>query len=247
MERALFGGSTGAIYALLRRASLTTCPLSLRKSSVPDLVSQEEYTQIKSELESSLPPESRVKQVTLIARNVAVTAALALGRGHRTEQFLRALRRPLPRQWELQNEIEAAAAAEEVDLAAEQELEEEVEWEAPLAAELVHTAVRYEVTEAEEDIVKRNYKLSNVPRELQAQLDAYRDWRLAPLCYARSGNAVVDTLSPTITASRYGSSPSARRRRSCHRPSPSSAWPACQTSCKSGWTTRWSAVSCGRR
>ena len=97
MERALFGGSTGAIYALLRRASLSACLLSLKRSSVPGLVSGAEYDQLRAELETSLPLESRVKQVSLIARNVAVTAARAHGRGERSLKFFRALSQPLPR------------------------------------------------------------------------------------------------------------------------------------------------------
>lgn len=96
MESALFGGSTGAIYALLRRASLSACLLSLKRSSVPSL-SAAEYDQIRGELQASLPLESRVKQVTFIARNVAVTAARHHGRGERTLKFFRALSQPLPR------------------------------------------------------------------------------------------------------------------------------------------------------
>jgi hypothetical protein len=46
VERALYGWTSGAIYALLRRASLTECTLSLKRSSVPSLVSEAEYQQL---------------------------------------------------------------------------------------------------------------------------------------------------------------------------------------------------------
>ena len=73
-------------------------------------------------------------------------------------------------------------------------MEDLEELEAPLHAELLHTCVPYESTEAEHEAVK-HYKLERVPRELEAQLDAFRDWRLSPLCYARTGNAVVDVTA----------------------------------------------------
>ena len=59
---------------------------------------------------------------------------------------------------------------------------------------MLHTCVPYESTEAEQEAVK-HYKLERVPRELETQLDAFRDWRLSPLCYARTGNAVVDVTA----------------------------------------------------
>ena len=186
--------SQGAIYALLRRCSLSSTPLSLKRASVPSLVTAEEYSALLAELQESLPLESRVKQCTLLAVQNAVTCAHKLGRCERAERFLNALRSPLPRRWQLQAEIEQAAAENEADLAAEAELEDLEELEAPLHAELLHTCVPYESTEAEQEAVK-HYKLERVPRELEAQLDAFRDWRLSPLCYARTGNAVVDVTA----------------------------------------------------
>ena len=200
MERALFGGSTGAIYALLRRASLSACLLSLKRSSVPGLVSGAEYDQLRAELETSLPLESRVKQVSLIARNVAVTAARAHGRGERSLKFFRALSQPLPRcacrtdplptfadpralippplrhatrakrLWEIEAEREADAERNEVDLALEQEYEEELELETSLEAEL-HQMVGFE--EDAEDEQKASFTLSPVPPALQQEYKTY--------------------------------------------------------------------------
>ena len=79
----------------------------------------------------------------------------------------------------------------EDDLLLEDEIAAEEELEAPLHAELLHTAVPFEVTEAEQEAVKI-YKLDRIPPALEAQLTAFRDWRLEPLNYQRTGNAVVD-------------------------------------------------------
>ena len=79
----------------------------------------------------------------------------------------------------------------EEDLLLEDEIAAEEELEAPLHAELLHTAVPFEVTEAEQEAVKC-YKLDRLPPSLEAQFTAFRDWRLEPLNYQRAGNAVVD-------------------------------------------------------
>jgi hypothetical protein len=99
VERALYGGTSGAIYSLLRRASLTQCTLSLKRSSIPSLVTEAEYMLLLHELELSLPMESkgRVKHCCMIALNNAMSLARVLGRGSRTVAFLTALSQPVPR------------------------------------------------------------------------------------------------------------------------------------------------------
>ena len=91
----------------------------------------------------------------------------------------------------LQAQQETNDAALEEDLLLEDEIAAEEELEAPLHAELLHTAVPFEVTEAEQEAVKV-YKLDRVPPSLEAQFTAFRDWRLEALNYQRAGNAVVD-------------------------------------------------------
>ena len=194
VEEALYGSCTGALYRLLGRCSLSQAPLLLKASSVGEgLVTRAEYDFLIQTFQEGLPWESqgRVRSCTLLAANHVPALCLKLGRSERTTALLRALAQPLPRRWELEAEQEQHAANAEVDLLLEDELAEEEELEAPLHAELLHTAVPYEVTEAEQEAVKV-YKLERVPRALEAQLDAYRDWRLQPLNYARTGGAVVD-------------------------------------------------------
>ena len=67
-------------------------------------------------------------------------------------------------------------------MALEERIAEEEELEAPLHAELLHTCVPYEATEAEQEAVKV-YKLDRIPPALEAQFEAFRDWRLEPLNY----------------------------------------------------------------
>ena len=193
VERALYGGSSGAIYALLRRASLSTVVLSLKRSSIPSLVTEAEYAQLKRELELSLPIESqgRVKHCSLLALNNAVSAARVLGRGERSLAFLRGVGQPLPRLWEI--ELERAANNErlEVDLALEQEYDDELELETSLGAELVHMASFK--ADAEDDAkVEQSFTLSPVPPALVEAFSAYKDYRLEPLNRMRDGSMVVD-------------------------------------------------------
>ena len=102
VERALFGGdsaSSGAIYRALGRASLSTTPLSLRRASVPGLVTAEELSGLQRLLESTLDisARGRCKRVTLLAVNVCLSLARHLGRGPLTIKFIRTLHSPLPR------------------------------------------------------------------------------------------------------------------------------------------------------
>lgn len=167
--------------------------MTLRASSVPELCSRAEYDAILKLFHEDLPFESigRVRNISLVAVNHAVTAAKALGRSPRTIAFLQALATPLPRLWELEAEREQNAREHVEDVMIDDEIAAEEELEAPLHAELLHTAVPFEVTEAEQEAIKV-YKLERIPRELEAQFDSYRDWRLEPLNYQRTGNAVVD-------------------------------------------------------
>ena len=82
------------------------------------LVTQTEYDQIVVWLSESLPFESqgRVRQVQLIARAHAITAAQKLGRSGATMGLLRALASPLPRLWEALNEQEENSRNMEEDL-----------------------------------------------------------------------------------------------------------------------------------
>ena len=195
VEKALYGGNSGAMNKLLCRASLQRCPLALSKASVPSLVTDAELSSIRSILEASLDLDARgrVRSVTLLARSNAVAAAQYLGRSERTIAFLRCFSQPLPRMWELQAEQEQLEE-DEVDLVLESEIEDELELEMPLHAELLYTHVQSEVTQDEQEAVKR-WKLERIPPALEKQLESYRDWRLQPLNFQRAGNAIVDVTA----------------------------------------------------
>ena len=103
----------------MSRCSLAAAPLTVNKAAVTSgLVTQAEYDQIVVWLSESLPFESqgRVRQVQLIARAHAITAAQKLGRSDATMALLRALASPLPRLWEALNEQAALAADNLEDL-----------------------------------------------------------------------------------------------------------------------------------
>ena len=105
------------------RCSLAAAPLTVNKKAVADrLVTQQEYDTIVGWLSESLPLESqgRVRQVMLLAKAHAITCAQKLGRGEKTQAFLRCLAAPLPRLWEALNEQEANHAAMETDLLLEE-------------------------------------------------------------------------------------------------------------------------------
>ena len=98
---------------------MAVAPLTVNKKAVTDrLVTQQEFDQIVGWLSESLGFESqgRVRQVMLIAKAHAITCAQKLGRGEKTQAFLRCLAAPLPRLWEALNEQEANHADMETDL-----------------------------------------------------------------------------------------------------------------------------------
>ena len=183
------------VCAFLDRCSLSSAPFCVQRSSVPDLVTQAEFDELKALFSegASFEAQGRVRHLTLLATNHAVTAAKKLGRSEAGEAFLRCLRVELPRLWQLEAEREQNEVEGVLDLLIDDEIADE-EMEAPLHAELLHTCVPFESTAAEKEAVK-HYKLDRIPRDLQEQMDAFRDWRMAPLCYARTGNAVVDITS----------------------------------------------------
>lgn len=198
VERCLFGAAgNAACWRALQRLSMQSCPLSLKRASVPTLVTDEEYKELIRLLESTLDLDARgrCRAVTVLPVPVSVALAKSVGRSKATTAFLTALNEPVPRAWELAQESEDLRAQQRVDLLVEEELAEEEEWEAPLHAELLHTHVACEETEEERATIATLPKLARVPAGLEAQLRAYKDWRLCPLNYQRQGNAVVDVTA----------------------------------------------------
>ena len=189
LERAIYGAdhSGGAVYKLLFRHSLLGTTRMCDMAAVSrNLLTQEQYTTIISSLGNT-----RARKCNLIPLAVACMAVRTLGDGERTRNFLACFNQPIPRLWELRAEAAADEANEEVDLCIQDAIDNEEETEAPLHAELLHTMVPNEETPEEKELVKR-WKLDHVPQALVKQLESYRDWRLQPLNFQRSGNAVVD-------------------------------------------------------
>lgn len=198
LECCLYGGAgNAACWRALQRLSMQSCPLALKRASVPALVTDAEYRALLVLLESTLDlsARGRCRAVTLVPLPVSVALIKAAGRSDHTSRLLAALHEPLPRAWELQAEREALAEQRQLDYVLEDELAAEEEWEAPLVAELRHTHVAFEEPEQDKEAVSRAYRLDHVPPAVTSALQTYKDWRLSPLNYQRQGNAVVDVTA----------------------------------------------------
>ena len=176
-----------------RRVSLASAPMTLKAASVGTLCTRAEYDALLIMFEEDLPFESRgrVRNMTLLAVNHALTAARALGRGPRTIAFVQALG-TLPELWVAQAEQEANRARLEEDLLLNDRIEElELEEEScHIATELVQYVPL--AGDAEDDEKATSWTLPSVPAALKAELDAYSLHRTEPLNRQRDGSAVVD-------------------------------------------------------
>ena len=180
-----------------RRCSLQSAALALKKSSIPTLVTADEFAELVRLLSEGLPLESRgrVRNVTLIQVNHIATLCAKKGRDDRSIALLRGLSVELPRVWQLELEREENDANHEFDYNLQEELDDAYEFETPLHAELIHTMIPYEETAEEKEVVQRTWTLDRVPASLEKQFAEYKDWRLSPLNFQRQGNAVVDTTA----------------------------------------------------
>ena len=195
VSEALYGTHTGALHALLARCSLASAPLSLRRSSSE--VTPQEYEQLKTLLEEALSSaghyesKGRIKNLSILAVNHAVTAAHRLGRSPRTTAFLNALASPQPRAWLLLQEQEENTAAGEVDLLLDEEIEELDETDVHFGDELIQMAA-FETLADDEQKADATWKLTRLSGTLKAELEAYVKHRVNPINRARSGSACQD-------------------------------------------------------
>ena len=196
VEQCLYGSTGGgAVYRLLQRESLSSCPLALRKGSVlAGHVTAQEYDQFVKELEAISPLETRgrVRAVTVLSLNVAIKLAHAIGRGTKSIAFLRAMQTPLPRLWEALEEQDAnERELGGVDLALDHEIAELEEEDCHLALELVASHVPY-ATDEHDDERAASWRLPSVPAGLQTELDALVRFRTDPINRQRDGSCCVD-------------------------------------------------------
>ena len=163
--------------------------MTLKAASVGTLCTKAEYDRLLQLFQEDLPVESRgrVRNMTLLAVNHAITAARNLGRGPRTVAFIEALGTPLPPLWVAQAEQEANRANLEADLVLDERVEElELEEEScHLAAELVQFVPL--ASTPEDDEKAKSWTLPSIPAGLKAEPDAYTVHRTEPLNRARDG------------------------------------------------------------
>jgi hypothetical protein len=197
IERVLFCGgerSSGALYRLLERCSLSRATLLCNKKAVTDgLCTQAELEELLSLLREGIEAEhrGRVRCVSLLPVVHIKTLCTSLGRSATTVRLLEAMSTPLPQLWSMQMQQEEDAANGEVDLLLEDDVAELEEAEGDFAAELAAVYVPYD--EAEEEVAAPpNWKLPRVPDALVKELEAFSLHRTDPLVRAREGTACVD-------------------------------------------------------
>ena len=237
-----------------RRCSLQAAPLPLKKSSIPTLVTAEEYAELVRLFSEGLPLESqgRVRNVTLIGVNHIAALCAKKGRDERSIALLRGLSVELPRLWQLQLQAEEHAANQEVDLLLNDDIAEEEELETSLFAELHHMATFQEDADDEQKVL--NLALSPVPASVQAELKAYVDCAQSPsppLCLTALAFVAVSRVcarcpqtawSRSIACATEAASSSARRRTTCR--SSSGCWAGSRTPTAWRQVSRASAATC---
>ena len=200
IERVLFGGgdrSSGAMYRLLERCSLTRATLLCGKKAVTDkLITQAELDELLGLLREGLPSEhrGRVRCASLLPVAHIKTLCQSLGRSPTTVKLLEAMSTPLPQLWTLQMEQESNTAQGEVDYVLDEDLAELEEADADFAAELSAAYVPFvdEDEDEEETVAESSWKLPRVPEALTKELDQFKLHRTDPLVRAREGTACVD-------------------------------------------------------
>ena len=126
------GGSTGAIWKLLNAAGLGRTTLSINKAAVQtQLITQEELTACLAAFKTGLPADvidpcaaNKIRSTALIPVTAAAAIVRTFGRSEASMEWLRVFGQNVPQAWELQQQQEDDAAAGEVDLLLQDQLDE---------------------------------------------------------------------------------------------------------------------------
>ena len=202
LERVLYGNeaSTGAALKLVRRACVGDCVLTLRHASVAaGLVTEDEWSALRAALEQS--ETRKVRCLALVPVGAAAVATQCYGRSTQAAALLGCLGQPLPAEWLAMDRAEeeareraasavaVATSADHADEAVDPSLLEECEeLDVPLESELLESEPFVEVEEDEEKM-RHLYALTEVPVTLEAELQAYAQYRTLPLNRLRAGGA----------------------------------------------------------
>ena len=196
------GGSTGAVWKLLNQAGLGRTTLAINKEAVQSaIITQEEFTAILTAFKAGLVGDmidpcsvNKIRSTAILPVSAAAAIVRGYGRSETSMEWLRVFGQNVPQAWELQEQQEEDAAAGQVDLLLQDQLDEhgfEAE-DFTLAEEL--TQVSSFVDSAADEAKIRQYAL--VPlQSLKSQLAAYVAHRTAVFAARRTGGSVVNATA----------------------------------------------------
>ena len=201
LERILYGGGNrGALYKLLQRNELLNTTLSIDKASVTrGHVTEGECDSILRAVGSK-----SARKANRVPTRCAIIAIKSLGDGVKTRALLAGLSEPLPRAWELHQQMELDKEKGEYDLLAAEELKQEEnaneQQEIGLNAEIAQHFEEFATNEKDEED-SRTYILTDISSDLKADLLAFESHKTSALNCFRSGAACVDTTFANNNAS----------------------------------------------
>ena len=204
-NRALDGGSSGAIWKLLNQLGLGSTALQVdAKAICAGHILQTEYNEIMRiyrTTSTGIECMRRIRSVTILPLATAAAVARSFGRSQASLAFLRAFSMPVPESWELASQQEANTAVGEVDFVLDEQLDEHTfEAEDQSFAQELTSMASFAATPADE-LKVRNVQLSPVPAELASQLEAFLAHRTSVFAARRQGAAVVDLSCESDKAS----------------------------------------------
>ena len=198
----------GAIWKLLNAARLGRTSLVINKQAVrQQLITQEEFTAIIATFKTGLPADvldpcsaNKINSTAILPVTAAAAIIRGFGRSDASMEWLRVFGQNVPQAWELQQQQEDDAAAGEVDLLLQDQLDEhgfEAE-DFTIAEEL--TQVNVFVSTAGDEQKLQTYSL-NPTQSLRSQLASYVDHRTATFSARRSGGSVAASTAESDTES----------------------------------------------
>jgi len=196
------GGSSGAIWKAIANTGLDSTSLCVARKAVRDgVVTEAEFAQILKVFKDALPAEvcdpsslGRVRSCTLLPIATAAVVCRSHGRSTTSLAWLRAFSQPVPDTWLLQEQAEADAAADEIDFALQEKLEEleadnHFEAEELSFAQELQTMPSFSAVADDEERMK-TYVMQRVPPLLTKELGEYLLYRTSTFAARRQGAAV---------------------------------------------------------
>ena len=202
LEMILYGrteGSSGPIWKILSSTGMGVTALAINKAAVSaGHLTQTEFDTLMRVFKEALPADivdpsslGRIRNCTLLPLATAAAVVRSFGRSPMALAFLRAFSQQVPEAWSMHEEREALRAQGQVDLALEEQIEAQGDFEAEelsFAEELTRMPAFAPIQDDEARM--STYILQRVPPILKSELDAYITYRTATFAARRQGGAV---------------------------------------------------------